>query len=330
LRELFKPFVQGERTLVKKHEGTGLGLAISKRLVEHHGGEIFVETEVGKGSTFSFTLPACERTGEALQAPVVEEIVLPATPRSFGRGALVLVIEDDLTNARLLRAHLVAGGCEVVMAANSRAGLDLAERCQPRAILLDLILPNGESGLTVLEELKRRPSTRSIPVVVVSVLPEKKRSLELGAADFFLKPIEPAALLASLERLFVPRNGHATILVADDHEVNRELARALLERKGHEVLLARDGAEAVALVRERRPTMVLMDLAMPVKDGFEAARELKGDPLTAAIPLIALTAMAMRGDETRALQAGFDGYLPKPFEREALEATLLRFIGGAS
>jgi CheY-like chemotaxis protein len=116
------------------------------------------------------------------------------------------------------------------------------------------------------------------------------------------------------------------VLVIDDHDLNRELAREMLQRRGCRVILARDGEEGVQRARNEHPGLVLVDLAMPRKDGFAVARELRSDPATARTPLVALTALAMRGDDERVLQAGFDGYLPKPLERSALDAALNRFV----
>jgi signal transduction histidine kinase/DNA-binding response OmpR family regulator/HAMP domain-containing protein len=333
--ELFKPFVQGDTTLSKRHEGTGLGLAISQRLVEEHGGVMELQTKVGEGSTFSFTMPMAE----AAQAAPQREVRLESA-QSPSASPLVLVVEDDPSNARLIRAHLESDGYQVTLAATSKEALDLAGLQRPQAVLLDLILMNGEDGLALLEQFRRIRSMAGVPVVVVSVLPEKKRSLDAGAAAFFLKPIDPEAILSSLAQLLArkrreapvqavpdaPRGSKATILVVDDHEVNRDLARSMLERRGYRVLVARNGKEGVEMARSERPALVLMDLAMPVLDGFEAARALKADAGTARIPLVALTAMAMTGDREKASRAGFDGYLTKPLERAALEEALQRFV----
>ena len=139
---------------------------------------------------------------------------------------------------------------------------------------------------------------------------------------------EPARPVAPPEAgAAAPTAPLGTVLVVDDHDLNRELARTLLERRGCRVLLARNGAEGVRVVRAERPQLVLMDLAMPIKDGMAACRELKADPQTADIPLVAFTALAMRGDEERAMRAGFDGYLAKPIDKAALNAMLTRFLG---
>ena len=150
-----------------------------------------------------------------------------------------------------------------------------------------------------------------------------------GSTFFFTLPLAveaPAPDPASLEAPRPELRGER-VLVVDDHGLNRDLARELLERRGCEVLLACDGEEGLATARRERPALVLLDLAMPRKDGFAVARELKQDPATRDIPLVAMTALAMRGDDERALQAGFDAYLPKPLERNALDATLARFFG---
>ena len=330
--ELFKPFVQGESPLVKKHEGTGLGLAITRRLVEYQGGEVGVDTEVGRGSTFWFLLPADDRRAVGSPPAVKAE---PAekkngTPLAADKP-LVLVVEDDPANARLLRFHLEGAGYAVSEATREAEALELARRLRPKLVLLDLILPQGEDGLRVLRELKKDDATKAAPVVVVSVVQETRRARELGAAECFVKPIDAAQLLEVVKRLCPPpepAKARATVLVVDDHDLNRELARTLLERRGCRVLLARNGQEGARVAKVERPDLVLMDLAMPVKDGISAAKELKADPETSRIPLIAFTALAMRGDEERARNAGFDGYLTKPLESGALDATLEKFLGG--
>jgi two-component system cell cycle response regulator DivK len=166
-------------------------------------------------------------------------------------------------------------------------------------------------------------------VVVVSVVKENQRARDLGAASCFVKPIDGDELVETVRGICPPPaldQARATVLVVDDHDLNRELARSLLERRGCRVLLARDGQEGTRVARVEHPNLVLMDLAMPVKDGVTAARELKADPETNGIPLIAFTALAMRGDEERARDAGFDGYLSKPLETQALDATLRKFL----
>jgi CheY-like chemotaxis protein len=345
-KDLFKPFMQGESPLNKKHDGTGLGLAITRRMVEHQGGDVGVESELGKGSTFWALLPADERIAAvpaaaparvavAVPAPAADAAPVPvplaaaaAAPAPAVARPLVLVVEDDASNARLLRFHLETAGYSVAEANRVHEAVELARRLHPQLVLLDLILPDGENGLDVLRELKKHKETAAAPVVVVSVVQETRRARQLGAAECFVKPIDGPRLIDAVQRLCpaTPPRPRATVLVVDDHDLNRELARTMLERRGCRVLLARDGEEGANIARAGRPDLVLMDLAMPVKDGITAARELKADPRTSAIPLVAFTALAMRGDEERARSAGFDGYLSKPLEKGALDATLARFL----
>jgi signal transduction histidine kinase/DNA-binding response OmpR family regulator len=333
-QRLFQPFTQGENPLTKKHQGTGLGLAICKRLVEQHVGVIGMESAVGEGSTFWFTMPATTGTGAADELTDVTAPPLLAR-MADGRARRVLVIDDDPAVGTLLRGLLERAGYVVAVAETAREGLTMARQQLPDALVVDLCLPDA-SGISVIEELGKDPRTRGRPILVLTGqdLPEADRARLRPQVTAIARKgdVLRTELLAKLDAALHPKDGSGSspskgrILVVDDHDLNRELVRSILERRGYEVLQAEDGEAGVTLAQKARPDVILMDLAMPRKDGFAATRELKAALETRSIPIVALTALAMRGDEERAVAAGVDGYLTKPVDRKRLEETVERLM----
>jgi signal transduction histidine kinase/DNA-binding response OmpR family regulator len=346
---LFEPFTQGEDPLVKKHQGTGLGLAISKRLVDQHGGRIELSSEPGQGATFQLFLPAAPETASALPRasetgflpkPVSRHTLLEQVRALSGAQdhPEVLVIDDDPSVGALLAGVLGPAGYRVQVVERGREGIEAARARPPSLVVVDILLPDI-SGFEVIDGLAAHESTRAIPVLVLTASDltegERARLRPRVGAVASKGDILRSELLAAVDRA-VSRGPAAptapaprTILVVDDHDLNRALARDILERKGFAVELAEDGVEAVEMARRTRPALIIMDLSMPRKDGYSAARELKAEPVTADVPIVALTALAMRGDEARAMSVGIDAYLTKPIDRGALEAAVDRFLGQA-
>ncbi len=320
LPRLFEPFVQGESPLVKKHQGTGLGLAITRRLVQKHGGTVSVETAPGRGATFRFTIPAGKASVPADTDPSVTE---PA------KGRRILVIDDDPRVGEVLRSALAGDG--LLLAATGREGIAIARSERPDLAIVDLSLPDL-SGFEVVDRIAKEVGT--IPMIVLTAadltadeIQRLRGSVEIVAIK---GDVTREELVAAVERTTSRgsrvRTADPSVLVVDDNDVNRELARSILERLGYRVLLAADGDEGLAVARREGPALVLMDLAMPGKDGYAATRELKADPATRRIPVVALTALAMRGDEERAIEAGVDAFLTKPIDRAKLEEIVARFV----
>jgi CheY-like chemotaxis protein len=246
----------------------------------------------------------------------------------------VLAIDDDPVVASVLRSVLAPAGFRVETVGLGRDGIDIAQRSQPALIIVDLLLPDI-SGFEVLDALAADPRTSALPVIALTAATLsptdrqriEKRVLSLAqkgdfTRDSVLLAVQRATGAAPARR----HEGGPTILVVDDHDLNRELIRTMLERKGYRVLQADSGEQGTEVARRERPSLILLDLAMPGKDGFATARELKGDSELGTTPLVAVTALAMRGDEARAREAGFDAYVTKPVDRHVLEETIERLL----
>jgi len=246
----------------------------------------------------------------------------------------VLVVDDVKGNVELLSHLLTDDHYQVLCSYNGDQALQIAREESPDVILLDLLLP-GESGWDVLAQLKADPHTRDIPVVILSVVDERARGLELGAREYLLKPFSRDQLHAALQTrvegrdvpmptsaLVVPADPESEaaplILIAEDNEANIRSISGYLEAKGFRLAVARNGGEAVDQTRELRPDLILMDIQMPGVDGLEAIRQIREDPEFSSLPIIALTALAMPGDRERILEAGANEYLAKPVSLRAL------------
>jgi len=297
---IFDSFQQGARSSGQV-EGTGLGLTLSKRILELHGGRIWVESEAGKGSTFGIALPAGseEPAGQAVpQAGLDSGIALES---ALGPRPTVVVVEDDRRSFDLLRVYLEAGGARVVSAGDGEEGLDTIRRLSPAGVVLDILLP-GIDGWDVLAQLKADPGTAAIPVIVVSMLDERGRGFALGATEYLVKPVGKEQLLAALYRAAaMPEQKHMVVAI-DDDPLAIELVRASLEPEGWTVLGAATGQEGLALIRERKPSAVLLDLLMPGMDGFEVVEALRADPHTKSVPVVILTSKSMTPQDKERLQ----------------------------
>lgn len=335
MARLFKPFVQLDSKLSRQHEGTGLGLSLVSRLVEMHGGGVAVESVAGQGSSFTISLPWSETT-ETFQPGA--EAQPPAPVGQFGAGR-VLIVEDSPVAADLLARYVEEVGLEASVHLTDEQALDKVKAFRPRLIMLDVQLPNL-SGWEVLAQLKADPETQAIPVVVISVVDERRRGMEMGAADYLLKPISRARLHASLRQILAGRavgpapaqppaaksgaSEAPLILLAEDNEANILTVSAFLEARGYRLIVARNGEEAIQRAQESRPAIILMDIQMPLLDGLEATRRLRADRELAATPIIALTALAMPGDREQCLAAGADDYLSKPISMRELAQMIER------
>jgi signal transduction histidine kinase/CheY-like chemotaxis protein len=314
---LFQPFTQAESSTTRRYEGTGLGLAISRRFCQMMGGDIEVESEPGRGSTFTVRLP--DRVGESAPPPMPPVQARPvAAPEPAVEGGAVLVIERDSEVRRQLEGFLVGEGFRVLTATDGDDGLRLARETHPDAITIDLKLPNLE-GWSLLTAIKADPELGEVPVIVLLVVDEERTGFPLGAADYLTKPIDRDRLAAVLRRHCGDRL--APVLVIEDDDATREMVRRMLEREGLAVVEAADGREGLARVAERLPSLILLDLLMPGMDGFEFLSELHANPEWHSIPVVVVTAKDLTAEEQRRLSGQVQEVLRKgAYTRERLLA----------
>ena len=336
IERLFQPFVQLDSSLSRQYAGTGLGLALVHRLAKLHGGGVSVESEVGKGSRFTVSLPW---RAPAEEAGLVEgwqpaESDMPGVP-AIHRA---LMVEDSPSAADQVARYLAELGAETVVHPRGEGAVGKALVIQPDVIILDIQLPDL-SGWGVLERLKADPRTRDIPVLIISVVDEWPRGLRSGVAEHLVKPVSRQQLRRALNKILPQATKEAPalvsvidqgrkasqplILLAEDNEGSIVMVSDYLLVRGYRVIVARNGAEAVERANAERPDLILMDIQMPGVHGLEAIRRIRvqAEQSEATVPIIALTALAMPGDRERCLAAGANEYLSKPVSlRKLLQA----------
>jgi CheY-like chemotaxis protein len=379
--KLFQPFAQADSSTTRKYGGTGLGLTISKRLAEMMGGEIWVESEPGQGSTFSFTANlglGKERARKRFQ------------PSSDLHGMNVLVVDDNATSREIFQEMLKSFSFGVTLAASGQEGLmelEKASESQPfELVIMDWKMP-GMDGIEASKQIKHHTGLSKIPAIVMVTAYGREEVIQqaegVGLEGFLLKPVSPSMLFDTIMQIFgeaVPETSRlaqrkeqeaetleniqgAQLLLVEDNEINQQVAKEILEGAGLNVTVANDGQEAVNAVKENEYDAVLMDVQMPVMDGYTATRKIReweGEKRnaevgmgnaekelkdrvrgqraddgaqasnlqhpTSNIPIIAMTAHAMAGDEDKSLEAGMNGHVAKPIDPDQLFATLQKWI----
>jgi PAS domain S-box-containing protein len=339
LDKLFQPFVQIDSSLNRQHNGTGLGLALVLRLVELHGGQITVSSEVGKGSCFTVRIPCIGMENGDRELTTGKTLTKYPISNTKTENLQVLIIEDSIVAAEQVARYLKELNLQTTIYSRGEGAVNEAIRICPVLILLDIQLPNL-SGWEVLRQLKAHPDTQNIPVIVISVVDERSQALSLGASDYLVKPISRDQIRQTLNKLLAPNTSSTNavmiaptttpvaapiestssylILLVEDNEANIASISNYLGARGYNIIMAKNGQEAVTLTKEQHPNLILMDIQMPGMDGLEAMRLIRADHRFTNTPIIALTALAMSGDKEKCIAAGANDYLSKPIKLKFL------------
>jgi CheY-like chemotaxis protein len=320
---VFEEFTQADNSTTRDYGGTGLGLAISRRFCKLLGGDLGSASELGKGSTFTIHIPAILPEGQDLH-PSADTAMTPdmaeadlESLRKAGPGATVLVIDDDPEACEIIERYLTKDGYTVATATGGEQGLRLAHELQPAVITLDVMMP-GMDGWSVLRMLKSDPKLHNIPVIMLSMIDDRTRGYSLGAVDYLTKPVDRELLHKALSRYYSADGASSVLLVEDDIETREMMARTL-KKAGWSVSEAGNGQQALDIMGTSQPHLILLDLMMPVMDGFDFLTAMRAQPEWRHIPVIVVTAKDLTEEDRNRLAGRVEQVLEKnAYTREQL------------
>ena len=309
---LFQPFTQADTSTTRKFGGTGLGLALTRRFCQMMGGDVTVHSMPGEGSVFTINLPATindvTQTGRELSPPPVVDISSDTSPLPAIRTC-VLVIDDDPMQRDLMQRYLRKEGFSVRTAKGGVEGLRMARQLLPAAITLDVMMPDMD-GWSVLSILKEDEMLRDIPIIMLTMVDDPARGFTLGASDYATKPVNRKRLSQILKKYMCLRPP-CPVLIVDDEPAMRLLTRSVLESEGWAVSEAPNGLVALEVMKQERPSLILLDLMMPEMDGFEFAAEVRRHPEWRSIPIVVLSAQDLTKEDRKRLNGNVETVLRK-------------------
>jgi signal transduction histidine kinase/CheY-like chemotaxis protein len=302
--KLFKAFTQADASTTRKYGGSGLGLAITRHFCQMMGGEVAVESEVGKGSAFTVKLPAVVISHKHEKLETAELIKAQRVSEALPGASTILVIDDDPTVHDLMRRFLTKEGFRVAIAPGGKEGIQLAKELKPDLITLDVLMAETD-GWSVLTALKADPDTADIPVIILTMFDDKEMGFALGASDYMTKPINRDRLVNVLRK---HHHGHPPlqVLVIEDEPSIRQMVRRVLEKEGWVVREAENGKAGLQAVSENKPAVILLDLMMPVMNGFDFIRELRKNKDWQDIPVVILTAKDLTLEDRQQLKGNVE------------------------
>lgn len=313
-KKLFQPFTQADASTTRRYGGTGLGLAITKEFAGMMGGHITVSSEFGQGTTLSITLPATTITpsSKAQLNTMSTEANHPNSVLPLVGEGIVLVIDDDHIIREVLKDDLSKLGYAVAVAVDGEEGIKLAKKLRPDAILLDIKMP-GMDGWVVLSALKNDSLLCDIPVIMISMEENKHDGYAMGAADYVTKPVKREQLASILKKYHVGDDSQSLVMLVEDDVIIREIMANMLTSEGWRVFKAENGKVALEHLADKKPSLILLDLIMPVMDGFEFLAHLQDHEQWNSIPIVVLTAKNLTVEEYGRL----NNYVKTIFNKES-------------
>jgi signal transduction histidine kinase/DNA-binding response OmpR family regulator len=323
LEHVFDEFSQADNSTTRDYGGTGLGLTITRRFCQMLGGDLTVSSQPGAGSTFTIRLPAA-LPGATMPPEATPHSTTSDEVHQEKHDNTVLVVDDDAESCNIIRRLLEKDGFEVVTALSGAEGLRLAHALQPVAITLDVIMPDMD-GWSVLRALKVDPVLHTIPVVMLTMVDDKTRGYSLGATDYLSKPVDRKCLHNTLARFYTPGKPSSVLLVEDD-PATREIMVRTLEDADWQVSEAGNGREALECLAQEKPQVILLDLMMPVMDGFDFLLEMRANAAWLDIPVIVLTAKDLTDEDRRILNGRVEQIVEKGASNHDQVVKLIRQV----